>query len=400
MQAPSEPGIGVDEDVFSSQESHESVMLAIGDVVAGRFHVIAVETLPDGALEYVVEDRGVCRSCGVEVQPSEEEPYCFECGAHLLDAETPWPRRRLRPITDAATAAQVVWGGQRFDLLEEAGSALNATLQKSPLTFTHGVTLLAGQRSDVGVARADRPDEDSIFALTMTSIYESQARPTLGLYMVADGMGGHGDGEVASRITVDVASAGLIQSLLLPLLQGNTLPDETIRLLIDAALQSANRRVIENARVRGNDMGSTVTMAFIVDTEVYVANVGDSRTYLWRGGMLTQLTEDHSAVFQLVRQGLLAEEEIYTHPRRNEIVRSIGFGQRLQVDLFRHQFLPGDMLLLCCDGLWEMLHNDGIADVLLAAYGDPQAVCDELIKRANLAGGDDNISVIVVRAGV
>jgi protein phosphatase len=144
-------------------------------------------------------------------------------------------------------------------------------------------------------------------------------------------------------------------------------------------------------------MGSTLTLALVIDGHAFVANVGDSRTYLWRGGLLQQITEDHSAVYQLYRAGALSEEGIYTHPRRNEITRNMGFRTTVQADYFQVELLPGDLLLLCCDGLWEMLHNDGIADLFLVSYGDPQRICDELVKRANQAGGDDNISVIVVQ---
>ena len=102
-------------------------------------------------------------------------------------------------------------------------------------------------------------------------------------------------------------------------------------------------------------------------------------------------------VFELFRINQISEGEIYTHPHRNTITRNMGFGLAVQPDFYQIDLLPGDTLLLCCDGLWEMLHNDGIADVFLTSYGDPQQICDELIRRANQAGGDDNISAIVVR---
>ncbi len=99
-----------------------------------------------------------------------------------------------------------------------------------------------------------------------------------------------------------------------------------------------------------------------------------------------------------VGEALIEEDEIYTHPRRNEIYRNLGAGQSVDVDCFDATLHAGDLVLLCSDGLWEMLHNDGIADVLLLNLGDPQSICDELISRANRAGGEDNISAVVVRA--
>jgi serine/threonine protein phosphatase PrpC len=100
----------------------------------------------------------------------------------------------------------------------------------------------------------------------------------------------------------------------------------------------------------------------------------------------------------MMQQGLLAEEEIYTHEQRNQIYRSLGISEPVAVDAFHAQLTPGSMLVLCCDGLWEMLRSEGIDDVLMLGLRDPQAICDELVRRANEAGGVDNISVIVVRA--
>lgn len=376
------------------------VRLAVGDLVAGRFVVQSVVVQEDGSVRYGVEDRGVCPACHALIQPSDEEPYCFECGAYVMAPDLPRPQRMLAPISDGDTDAgeRITADGQRFLLLTEIPAATTAASSSMPANpFLSGVQLLAGQRSDVGLARADRPDEDSVFALTLSAIYESRAAPTLGLYFVADGMGGHGDGDLASRLVAETVGSALLQTLITPLLQGKPLPPETVEALLDNAVQLGNRLVRQEATARGNDMGSTLTLAFVHDAHAYVVNVGDSRTYLWRGGVLQQITEDHSAVFQLFRVGTISEEEIYTHPRRNEITRNMGFRLTVQPDFYQLDLLPGDTLLLCCDGLWEMLHNDGIVDLFLTNYGDPQQICDELIRRANQAGGDDNISVVVVR---
>lgn len=375
--------------------------LGVGAIFAGRFVVQEVIVQEDGRMRYAVEDRGVCPTCHALIQPSDEEPYCFECGAYLMAPDLPRPQRLLIAAVDGdADAGELITAdGQMLILLPEAAlSTVEASASTPANPFPRGVQLLAGQRSDVGLARADRPDEDSVFTLTLSAIYESQATPTLGLYFVADGMGGHGDGEIASRLVAETVGGALLQSLVAPALQGKPLSAETVEALLDSAVQLGNRLVRQEANTRGNDMGSTLTLAFIHDHHAFVANVGDSRTYLWRGGVLKQITEDHSAVFQLFRVGTISEEEIYTHPRRNEITRNMGFRLTVQPDFYQLDLLPGDTLLLCCDGLWEMLHNDGIADVFLTSYGDPQQICDELIRRANLAGGDDNISAIVVRA--
>jgi len=368
--------------------------LAVGEIMAERYWVTAHNQNEAGETLYQVEDHGVCRACGATVSASEEEQYCFECGAHLFDATLPWPTLQLRlvpPELAATTEPFLVWQDYLFvkQVDTEAAPAVAA--------FGHGVNLLVGQRSDVGLLRHDRPDEDSIFTLTLSSIYESQARPTMGLYLVADGMGGHGDGEVASRLAVETISVYLLQMLVLPALQFGPPTAELITRHLDEAIQLANRRILEQAQAKRNEMGTTVTLAFVLNEIAYVANVGDSRTYLWHGQGLQQISEDHSAVYQLVKRGLLTQEEIYTHPRRNEILRSLGMTAPVRVDQFQVQLAPGNLLLLCCDGLWEMTRNEGIEEVLLQNFQDPQLVCDELIRLANKAGGEDNISVVVVR---
>lgn len=368
---------------------------AIGEMIADRYRVTAALANGAGDVVYEVEDHGVCASCGTLVNPTADEQYCFECGAHLVDTPQPRPTLQLRPLsTDAASAADplVEWNGHAFEAIAGAAEA-SATAN----TFTHGVTLLAGQRSDVGRMRADSPDEDSIFSLTLSGVYESTARPTLGLYVVADGMGGHGDGEVASRAAVETISAYLMQTIILPALQTGAPRGENVQHRIDEAIQLANHRIVEYATAHGNDMGTTLTLAFVVDDTAYIANIGDSRTYLWSAAGLRQITEDHSAVYQLVKTGALHESEIYTHPRRSEILRSLGVDARVKVDQFQVALAPENWLLLCCDGLWEMVHNDGIEDVLLQGLADPQQLCDECVRRANEAGGEDNISVLAVR---
>lgn len=371
--------------------------LANGTVIADRYWVIGHRVQATGAISYEAEDHGVCRACGVVATATAEEQYCYDCGAHLLDTTLPWPTLRLRQLPDgadiggASPTPLLSWQTYHFAKEPDTNGAAPTP------SFTRGVHLLVGQHSDVGAMRTDRPDEDSIFTLTLSSLYESQAQSTLGLYLVADGMGGHGDGEIASRIAVETISVTLLQSLILPTLQFGAPAPESITRQIEEAIQLANRQIGEQAQARKNEMGTTITLAFVVNDLAYIANVGDSRTYHWHSQGLTQVTEDHSAVYQLLKRGLLTGDEIYRHPRRNEILRSLGIAAPVKVDHFQVRLAPGNLLLLCCDGLWEMTRNEGIEEVLLQGFPDPQVICDELIRRANQAGGEDNISVIAVR---
>jgi len=142
-------------------------------------------------------------------------------------------------------------------------------------------------------------------------------------------------------------------------------------------------------------MGSTITGFMVAGDYAYILNVGDSRTYMVRGGQIYQLTNDHSLVGQLVAGGLISPDEVYTHPQRSQIFRSLGDKLNVQVDIFKQQLHPGDILLSCSDGLWEMVRNPQIESILNNAP-DPQVACTQLIEAANTNGGEDNVSAVVV----
>jgi protein phosphatase len=179
------------------------------------------------------------------------------------------------------------------------------------------------------------------------------------------------------------------------------LADAPVYAAIREAVQRANQVVREYAEHypdRAADAGSTVTMAVVKGRTAYVANVGDSRTYLLREGELRQITTDHSLVAGLVAAGKIQPEEIYTHPQRNVIYRSLGGDPQVEVDITRQSLQPGDLLLLCSDGLWEMVRDPEIT-ALLEGTPDVWEACERLVQTANENGGHDNITAIVVRVG-
>ena len=143
-------------------------------------------------------------------------------------------------------------------------------------------------------------------------------------------------------------------------------------------------------------MGTTITMALVAGDRAVIGNIGDSRTYIYREGALRRITNDHSLVMRLVDIGQITEDEIYTHPQRNAVLRSLGDKPELEVDLFSERLRSGDALLLCCDGQWEMTRNPQMAEII-AQHDDPQDACDALIAAANAAGGEDNITSVLVR---
>ncbi len=225
-------------------------------------------------------------------------------------------------------------------------------------------------RSDTG--RQRNANEDSYFA-----------RPPV--FAVADGMGGAQAGEVASRLAAE--SFESVQ-------RGEESPEAYLR----AIAKTANARIhrLAQADSSRSGMGTTLTAALFEDDEVGFAHVGDSRAYLFRDGELKLLTSDHSLVEELRRQGRLTDEQAQDHPQRSIITRALGPDREVEVDTMTYRARPGDVYLLCSDGLTTMLREDRIAAVLADAASLDDAV-DRLVREANQAGGRDNITVVAFR---
>ncbi len=227
--------------------------------------------------------------------------------------------------------------------------------------------------TDVGRVRSSNQDSIGEFVNSHSS---------LRLLVVADGMGGHRGGEVASQMAVDAVGE---------VFRGAT---DSPRELLQGALERANQQVNEasgrDRNLRG--MGTTcVALLFGRERNAWVAHVGDSRAYCMHDGKFVRLTDDHSVVGELLRQGQISAEEARVHPQRNEILRAIGTQDSVEVDVNSVTVSPGDRFLLCSDGLSTMLSDDEIAAVL--AREGPESATRTLVDLANERGGADNISV-------
>jgi serine/threonine protein phosphatase PrpC/ribosomal protein L40E len=251
-----------------------------------------------------------------------------------------------------------------------------------------------GYLTHVGRVRDHNEDFIGTFDLALDS---GSALP-IGLYIVADGMGGQAAGELASKGSVQTAFAEFVTTQILPDLKRSTrrldaasTPADQIKLLV----QRANHFVFEANKATSANRGTTITATLIIGKQAYVANVGDSRTYLLRNGNLQQITDDHSLVYSLYKAGQIQKEEIYSHERKNEIIRSLGDKADVAVDVFPLTLEPNDKLLLCSDGLWEMVRDPDIQRILMSATSS-QMACDQLIQLANHNGGEDNVSAIVI----
>ena len=256
----------------------------------------------------------------------------------------------------------------------------------------HNLGLAVITATDPGIKRKHKPNEDSLFAMQGARLHNSQPQH-YGLFVVADGMGGHANGQDASRTAIQ----NIIDFMLPRLAAGDDLNNDGYKALLVEGVQQANLAVHQRNLQDHADMGTTMTAALVVGPTAYVANVGDSRTYLYREpGGLQQITHDHSVVASLVEAGIIKPDDIYTHPKRNQIYRSLGEKPGVEIDSFIQPLLPNDKLLLCSDGLWDMVRDPDIQQVVRSSIPNLNEIGKNLVQAALNGGGEDNVSVIVV----
>lgn len=216
--------------------------------------------------------------------------------------------------------------------------------------------------------------------------------PALNLFVVADGMGGHKGGEVASGIAIETVREVFLQKSQ----SGRVVPKE----LVEEAYREASRRIhhrasVENPELMG--MGTTMVLMWGYKGKLYIGNVGDSRAYLYRNnGYMWQVTEDHSLINEQVRAGVISEQDAPNVIGRNVITRSVGFEKDVMVDVYQRDFRVDEKYLLCSDGLSGLVPGDKIAKIM--KEGSPEKIVTKCVKEAKNAGGDDNISVICIAA--
>ncbi len=358
----------------------------------------SVATLPcSNCGQSVRADASFCPSCRYLLSPSES-------GLHLK-ARPPRPEDMptlVNPAIPAQPATPDAWStlsGSDTPTLPlppngqpDANRTLPYTVKR---VSARNLSMAVGTRTDPGIKRKYKPNEDSLLAIQGPLANGSQLQQ-FGLFVVADGMGGHANGQDASRLAIQT----IINFMLPALSRGDDLQDEGFMKLLADGVQQANLAVHKHNQEQRADMGTTMTAALVVGSMAYVANVGDSRTYLYREPEgLSKITRDHSVVASLVDAGVIKPDDIYTHPKRNQIYRSLGEKPFVEVDTFKVQLQPGDKLLLCSDGLWDMVRDPVIQQVMRMPIPDPTQTGEELIKAALHGGGEDNVSVIVVYAG-
>ncbi len=344
---------------FWREEAKLMTPLEANTVIEDRYAVVEALDVQEDQILYLAHDLRRCWQCGLE-DNDREAAFCARCGV-LMDHR---PEVRLLEVPDAETAppdgkivvAHLSHGARHFLLLTEPEPKPEPPPEAPPEPVR--VRLLVGQRTDPGQVR--ELDEDSLFILTLAPTYESRTGPVLGLFAIADGMGGHAGGEVASRIALQVLVDRVMRTAILPELAGELVLEDDIPTLLRQATMAANDAVYLARQKRETDMGTTLTTALIRDNCLFIAHVGDCRVYRWSADGLEQLTTDHSVIARMIADGQAKPEELYTHPHRSIVYRCIGDKPLVDVDTDLLPLVPGDRVIVCCDGLWEMIRDEGI----------------------------------------
>jgi len=221
--------------------------------------------------------------------------------------------------------------------------------------------------------------------------------PTVGAFAVADGMGGHAAGEVASELAIRALSTAVRRG---PEARACRTVEEA-EALLRTAVHEGNQLICESmrARVDWRGMGTTAVALLVAGQTAVIAHVGDSRAYLLREGRLRQLTSDHSWVNEQVKLGLLTHDQAQRHPMRNIVTRALGNQTEVEIDVVSEAIRPGDVFALCSDGLSGMLDDEEIRTILDERRASPLEACRALVDGANARGGEDNITVVVIAAG-
>ena len=276
--------------------------------------------------------------------------------------------------------------------LPEIPSTLPMDTVKAPAMNLAPKRLILGIAQHVGRVRSH--NEDVLLSFT-GELAGLESMPHFGLFVVADGMGGHALGERASsldaRNLAKVALEGVLPSLLADPKGDADRPSLTE--VMESAMNAANKAVFSGVPEGG---GTTLTCALVIGEQVVMSHVGDSRAYIIAPDSFEQITRDHSLVQRLQELGQLSAAEAAVHPQRNVLYRAVGQGEGLEVDVETRRLTPGSVLLLCSDGLWGLVPDEKM-QTLIRQSPNPQAACEALVAAANAAGGPDNITAVMIQ---
>lgn len=346
-----------------------------------------------GQAVYVAFDKRRCGSsgCGAWVEDMASA-VCSACNA----SPYPFLLRELYQRSGPPLPHQADLAGMSYWFYEEIHDTwFGLTKPKWNIDwFPNGQWIEMAGATDKG--QTYKHNEDAILMQTATCYFNSL--PYSGAVLaVADGMGGHENGEIASKVCVTGLLVASFRLLTMGFdLTDNALDETQLQEMFRQVILQANQAVFAQHQTTHSNLGAVVTAAWVLKGLAIIANVGDSRSYLYRAGRLQQITNDHSLVYRMMLNREITRDEIYGHPQRNVIYRSLGDKEEVDVETFVIKLEPDDILVLCCDGLWEMIRDEGIEQIL-ATDTELQVACNCLVQQANDAGGEDNISVVLAR---
>ncbi len=319
-----------------------------------------------------------CPNCGA---PNREGAnYCAACG-HYLAAQ----HHAAHQLTGSARGE----GDDAPTRPTGNPAASDGIEDQHTLPIARSIDFRVGRQTHAG--RVRELNEDSLLTFALTISNESTARPA-GLFVVADGIGGHEGGEIASGMLVGALARRAGGWLASAAGAGGAFDAET---WLAEAIEAGNEAIYARAKTAGYEMGTTVVAALVEGERAVIAHVGDSRAYRVNDGGIERLTADHSLVESMVAAHQITPDEARRHPQANVIYRTVGDQPQVSVDLKQVALSSGDRLLLCSDGLSNMLVDEAIHELVMSA-ASPQAAADALVDAANEAGGEDNCTVVIV----
>lgn len=290
------------------------------------------------------------------------------------------------PVTESVNTPERQELAKAMKIADGVTRPLPPDVLLEPPVYDH---LIFGQHTDIGMVRTNNQDAGFSFFATTRS---SEDWPDVGIFIVADGMGGHHDGEKASAIAARTVGTRLTDTVYISLLTGDHHNQVPITESIVEAILKANSDVVSKVP----DGGTTLTSVVIIGDLAYIAHVGDSRAYFLQRDRIEQLTRDHSLVQRLIELEQLTEKEAEDHPQKNVLYRALGQNEAIEVDTLTRRLTPHSRILLCSDGLWNQVADHEILEIV-NSNPNPQEACKKLVTLANDRGGLDNVTVILVQ---
>lgn len=296
-------------------------------------------------------------------------------GSSTLSKQNPVPASKESPTIPIPNPNQ---GGEVFPAIE-------SDAKERILQYELGCAQSVGRVRD--------HNEDSFFTFS-SNLAHHGAQFSTGIYMIADGMGGHRNGELASSLAVKTMGQHLISQLFQP---ENKLPTTANEISIEELMRESINNAHQVIRSQASGSGTTLTAALITGNQITIAHIGDSRCYFISSeGKLNRVTRDHSLVMRMIELGQITKEEAAVHPQRNILYRALGQDEPISPDIQSYPVFPGGYILICSDGLWGVVPETKITETILGS-ANPQEKCEQLVYAANEAGGPDNITAILVR---